>query len=148
MLNRTMKSRRILPVALVLLAPTIGYAQVDTSNWECESCPFDQAYRAEIEVGATNVSDDAARFGNFTGYDEKGTYANVDGQGRYTGERYLLDYTMEDLGLDSRVFEMSVAAPGTFEAHFGYRELPFRRFGTNSTIINQSSDDTLTLPSD
>ncbi len=148
MLNRNMKSRRILPAALVLLAPTIGYAQVDTSNWECESCPFDQGYRAEIEVGATSVSDDAARFGNYTGYDEKGTYANVDGQGRYKGERYLLDYTMEDLGLDSRVFEMSIAAPGTFEVRFGYRELPFRRFDTTSTIFNQSSGDTLTLPSD
>ena len=146
MLNRTMKSRRLLAVPLVLLAPAISYAQVDTSDWECESCPFDQAYRAEIEVGATNVSDDAARFGNYTGYDEKGTYANVDGQGRYSGEKYRVDYTIEDLGLDSRVFEMSVGAPGQFEVDFGYRELPFRRFDTTSTIFNSSTGDTLTLP--
>ena len=146
MLNRTMKSRRLLAVPLVLLAPAISYAQVDTSEWECESCPFDQGYRADIEVGATNVSDDAARFGNYTGYDEKGTYANVDGQGRYSGEKYLVDYTIEDLGLDSRVFEMSVGAPGQFEVDFGYRELPFRRFDTTSTIFNSSAGDTLTLP--
>ncbi len=72
-MKRTMRSRRILVAPVVLLAPTIGFAQVDTSNWECESCPFDQGYRAELEVGATSVSDDAARFGNYTGYDEKGT---------------------------------------------------------------------------
>lgn len=148
MLNKTMKSRRILAVPLALLAPLIGYAQVDTSNWECESCPFDQDYRAEIEVGAANVSDDAARFGNYTGYDEKGTYANVDGEGRYIGDKYLLDYTMEDLGLDSRVFEMSVGAPGQFELRLGYRELPFRRFDTTSTIFDSPAGDTLTLPSD
>jgi MtrB/PioB family decaheme-associated outer membrane protein len=148
MLNRTMKSRRILAAPLILLAPAMGYAQVDTSDWECEFCPFDQGYRAEIEVGATNVSDDAARFGNYTGYDEKGTYANIDGQGRYNNDGYRIDYTMEDLGLDSRVFEMSVGAPGLFEVDFGYRELPFRRFDTTSTVFNPSSGDTLTLPSD
>ena len=107
MLNRTMKSRRKLPAAFILLAPTIGFAQVDTSNWECESCPFDEGYRAELEVGATEVSDDSVRFGNFTGYGEKGTYANVDGQGRYVGEEYRADWYIEDLGLDSRVVELS-----------------------------------------
>ena len=73
MLKQTMKSGRILVAALVLLAPAMSLAQVDTSDWACESCPFDQGYRAEIDAGATNVSDDAARFGNYTGYDEKGT---------------------------------------------------------------------------
>jgi MtrB/PioB family decaheme-associated outer membrane protein len=143
-----MKSLRVLAVPSVLLAPAIGYAQVDTSNWECESCPFDQGYRAEIEAGATNVSDDAARFGNYTGYDEKGTYANVDGQGRYNGDKYLVDYTMEDLGLDSRVFEMSIGAPGQFELRLDYRELPFRRFDTTNTIFDSPTGETLTLPSD
>ena len=147
MLKRTLKSRRTLVAPLVLLAPSIGFAQVDTSDWECESCPFDQGYRAEIEVGATNVSEDAARFGNYTGYDEKGTYANVDGQGRYSGNGYLLDYLIEDLGLDSRVFELSVGAPDAFEVRLGYRELPFRRFDTTSTVFTPSVDDTLTLPS-
>lgn len=146
MLKRTRRSRRLMAAPFILLAPAIGFAQVDTSNWECESCPFDQGYRADIEVGATNVSEDAARFGNYTGYDEKGTYANVDGQGRYTSDGYLLDYTMEDLGLDSRVFELSVGAPGTYEVHFGYRELPFRRFDTSSTIFSGSADGTLALP--
>ena len=145
MLNKTMKPRRTL-IAL-LLVPALSYAQVDTSDWACESCPFDEGYRAKIAAGGTNVSDDAARFGNFTGYDEKGTYANVDGKGRYNGDGYRVDYLIEDLGLDSRVFEMSVGSEGLFEVNFGYREIPFRRFDTTSSIFNQSSDRTLTLPS-
>jgi MtrB/PioB family decaheme-associated outer membrane protein len=145
MLKETMTPRRTL-VAL-LLAPALSWAQVDTSDWACESCPFDEGYRAEIDAGATNVSDDAARFGNFTGYDEEGTYANLDGQGRYNGDGYRLDYMMEDLGLDSRAFELEVGSEGVFEVNFGYRELPFRRFDTTRTIFTGSSVGTLTLPS-
>lgn len=147
MLRNVMKSGRTWVAPLVLLAPTIGLAQVDTSDWACESCPFDKGYRAEVEVGATNASDDVARFGNYTGYDDIGTYGNVDGQGRYNSDGYLLDYVIEDLGLDSRVFELNVGVPGTFRVNFGYRELPFRRFDKTSTVFNPSSGDTLTLPS-
>ena len=88
MMKRTINARNILIAPLVLLAPGMSFAQVDTSDWTCESCPFDQGYRAEVAAGATSVSDDAARFGNYTGYDEKGVYANVDGQGRYNRNGY------------------------------------------------------------
>ncbi len=144
MLNNTLKSRRALTA--LLLAPALSWAQVDTSDWACESCPFDEGYRAQIDAGATNVSDDAARFGNYSGYDEKGTYGNLDGQGRYNGDGYRLDYFMEDLGLDSRAFGLSVSSEGLFGLRFGYRELPFRRFDTGSTIFRAASSDTFALP--
>ena len=147
MLRKSMKSGRAWVAPLVLLAPAISLAQVDTSDWACESCPFDEGYRAEVEVGATNASDDVARFGNYTGYDDIGTYGNVDGQGRYNGDGYLLDYVIEDLGLDSRVFELEVGVPGTFGIQFAYRDLPFRRFDKTTTVFNPGSGDTLTLAS-
>ncbi len=145
MLNNITKSRRAL-VAL-LLAPALSWAEVDTSEWACESCPFDAGYRASIDAGATSVSDDAARFGHYTGYDEKGTYGNLDSHGRYSGDGYRLDYYLEDLGLDSRAFGLSVGSEGLFEVRFGYREIPFRRFDTSSTIFRAASSDTLALPS-
>ena len=139
---------RTLIAPLVLLAPAIGLAQVDTSDWKCESCPFDQGYRAEVDAGVTYVGEDGAiRFGNATGYDDKGAYANVDGHGRYVSDGYQLDWTIEDLGLDSRVFELDGGRQGTFGFHVGYRELPYRRFDTTRTVFNPSSSDTLTLPS-
>ena len=147
MMKRTSNARHILIAPLVLLAPGMSFAQVDTSEWACESCPFDQGYRAEVAAGVTSVSDDAARFGNYTGYDEKGTYANVDGHGRYNRNGYRLDWYIEDLGLDSRVFEIASGKQGVFDFRLGYRELPFRRFDTSRTIFVQASDDTLTLPS-
>lgn len=138
---------RTLMSPLLLLVPAVGLAQVDTSNWACESCPFDDGYRAKVEVGGTYVGEDyAGRFGNATGYDDKGGYANVDGEGRYVSDGYQFDWMIEDLGLDSRVVELDGGRQGVFGLHIGYSELPYRRFDTTKTVFSPSTSDTLTLP--
>ncbi len=148
MFTPTKRFPRTLVAPVVLLAPALVFAQVDTSDWACESCPFDEGYRADVNAGGTYVGEDGAiRFGNATGYDEKGGYANVDGDGRYTSDGYRLDWMIEDLGLSSRVIEMDGGRQGTFGFHVGYRELPYRRFDTTRTVFNPSTSDTLTLPS-
>ena len=147
MLNR--KSPFTPTLFALLLAPGIGVADVDTSDWKCESCPFDDGYRANVSAGATYVGKDGAiRFGNATGYDDKGGYANVDGQGRYVSDGYRLDWTLEDLGLDSRVFTLEAGRQGSFGVRVGYRELPYRQFDTTRTVFIPATSDTLTLPSD
>ena len=149
MLNRTLRFTSALGTSLLLLAPGISLAEVDTSDWECESCPFEDGYRADVEAGATYVGEDGAiRFGNATGYDDKGGYANVDGQGRYVSDGYRLDWTVEDLGLDSRVFTLEAGRQGSFGVRVGYRDLPYRQFDTTRTVFDPSRSDTLTLPSD
>ena len=55
MLKKSKRTRRTQLVPLVLLAPTAALAQVDTSEWECEYCPFDEGYRSKIDAGATNL---------------------------------------------------------------------------------------------
>ena len=80
MLKRTLILRRA-PIAL-LLAPALSFAQVDTSDWNCEYCPFEDGYRADYSAGGSYVNEDAARFGNGTGLDEKGAYADLDGEVR------------------------------------------------------------------
>jgi MtrB/PioB family decaheme-associated outer membrane protein len=136
-----------LAIPALLLGAGAATGEADTSDWACEGCPFDEAYRANVSVGATNVSEDAARFGNYTGYDEEGAYGNLDGEGRYNKGGYRLDYTMEELGLDSRAFGLSVDSAGLFGMNFGYREIPFRRFDTTSTIFTQPTSDRHALPS-
>ena len=128
---------------LALLAPAASWAQVDTSNWECEFCPFEDGYTAEVSVGATQVSDDAARFGNGSGYDEEGTYANVDGQGRYDGNGKQLRWYAEDLGLDSRTLIIEGGKQGTFDLALAYSELPYRLFDSTSTIFTQAGNELL-----
>lgn len=137
--------RPLLLVPLFVGLPGVGHA-VDTSNWLCESCPFEEGYTAEVDAGGTYVSDDAARFGNGTGYDEDGGYVAVDGYGRYVEDGYRLDWYAEDLGLDSRVLEIDGGRQGVFGFTLGYSELPYRRFDTSDTVFSRSGGDTLALP--
>ncbi len=132
--------------AILLISPALS-AQVDTSSWICEFCPFESGHRADYEVGATNVSDDSAYFGDATGYDEAGTYLNVDGDGSYQNDAYQMRWTLEDLALDSRFAEITGGRQGTYDYHVSYRELPRRVFDTTQTIFNAASADTLAVPS-
>jgi len=133
-------------LSLLLALPGVVSAQADTSDWVCESCPFEDGYRASYEAGATYVSDDAARFGNATGYDEEGPYANLDGEGVYESDGYRLSWYLEDLGLDSRVAELEGGRQGSYGFYAGYRELPYRLFDTTATVFDASAADTLVLP--
>jgi hypothetical protein len=134
-------------VATLLLTPAAAMAQVDTSDWNCEYCPFDEGYRAEYEAGGSYVNEDAARFGNGTGLDEKGAYIDLNGEGRYLKDGTEVTWYAEDLGFDSRVFEFGAGKAGKFGIDLGYRELPYRLFGDTVTPFTGSGD-TLNLPAD
>jgi len=144
---------RILPTLLSLgviaglgLIGSPAAAQVDTSGWSCEFCPFPAGYQADVEVGASYVSDDAFRFGDASGYDEKGAYPIVAGEGQYNKDGYRLNWYAEDLGLDSRVFEMDGGHQGKYGFYLGYSELPHRVFDSTSTVFTASAGDRLVLP--
>jgi len=140
-------SRRILVIGAMTFA-SLAYGQVpDTSEWACEYCPFEEGHRADVELGATSVSEDSAYFGDATGYDEDGVYANVDGSGSYATDGFRLRWAVEDFGLDSRAVELDGGKPGRFDFNLGYRELPRRQFNTTATVFVQSASDALTLPS-
>jgi MtrB/PioB family decaheme-associated outer membrane protein len=124
-----------------------AFAQVDTSEWTCEFCPFASGYTADVDVGASYVSDDAARFGNANGYDEEGAYVDLEGEGHYANAGYQLNWFAEDLGLDSRVLELDGGRQGRYGFYLGYSELPYRLFDSTSTIYTASAPDSLTLPS-
>ena len=138
-----------LPVLATLLVSPMAFAQdVDTSNWKCEYCPFEDGYRGDYDVGATGVSDDSAYFGNATGYDESGAYANVDGDGSYKSDNQQVEWFIEDLGLDSRVVTLDGGKQGRYGYSFGWSELPYRRFITTSTVHTDAGNANLNLPSD
>jgi len=134
-------------ISVTMSAPAAFAQTVDMSEWACEFCPFDEGQRADFEFGASSVSDDSAYFGDATGYDESGVYANVDGHGGYDSEKHRLRWTLEDLGLDSRFAELEGGRPGMFDYQLAYREMPRRQFDTTTTIFQQPAGDTLSLPS-
>lgn len=122
-------------------------AEVDTSEWLCESCPFESGYRADYEAGVAVVSDDAARFGNGNGFEEDGTYPVLSGEGHLTRDEYQLTWSLENLGVDSRAAVISGGQQGRYGFSFGYRELPYRLFDTTQSVFGQNASGVLTLPS-
>ena len=138
---------RTLVIGTIAVAATAHAQTVDTSEWVCEYCPFEDGHRAELEAGAVNVDEDSAYFGNATGLDEEGTHANLDGDGSYARDGYRLRWTAEDLAHDSRAVELDGGRVGSYDFNLGYRELPRRQFFTTATIFEQSADDALALPS-
>lgn len=136
-------------IALLLVAAHAGAQEIpppDTSKWKCESCPFAKGHEAEYDAGGAYVSDDAARFGNATGYDEAGGYVVADGTGRYASDAQRVEWEFEDLGLDSRSVTIQGGEPGTYRYQLFYSELPYRRFDTTQTVFQPASDELLVLP--
>ncbi|MGI9202456.1 MAG: MtrB/PioB family decaheme-associated outer membrane protein [Woeseiaceae bacterium] len=131
---------------LILCLPAAAIAQVDTSEWKCELCPFEGAYTADLKAGAINVSDSAARFGNSTGLDEDGIEADLGGSGRFANETFQLQWAAENLGLDSREFNVEAGRQGLYGLYLDYDELPYRRFDTTSTVYAIGAGNNLTLP--
>jgi MtrB/PioB family decaheme-associated outer membrane protein len=135
-MRRYKKSALAAAVTAALASPA-ALAQVDTSDWNCEYCPFDEGYRAEYTAGATGIDgDDPFRYGNGTGYDEEGAFAELGFDGKYAGDAVTATWNLQDLGIDSRSAEISIRKPGTFGIDLGYRELPYRLFNTSSTVYS------------
>lgn len=119
----------------------------DTSSWVCEFCPFAEGYQAEYEAGASYVSDDAAYFGNASGYDEEGAYLDLGGSGSLDSSAHQLRWVVEDLGLDSRYLSLSGGNQGLYAYRLSYRDQPRHLFDTTQTVFEQTVPGGLTLPS-
>jgi MtrB/PioB family decaheme-associated outer membrane protein len=140
------QSKLLLALGTIVLAPIVQAQEVDTSEWACEYCPFQQGHEGDYEVGASSVSDDSAYFGNATGLGEEGVYPILDGEGSYAGDAYRMRWTLEDLAHESRVAELEGSHQGTFDYNIGFRQIPYRQFFTTSTIFAESGN-SLLLPS-
>ncbi len=136
----------LVTMAVAALVTTAQSQEVDTSDWDCEFCPFESGYRADYQLGVTNVSDDAAYLGDANGYSEEGNYANVDGAGSYSSDGHQLRWLVKDLGLDSRYAELAGNRQGKLDYSVSYREIPRTQFFGSETIFQQSTSDTLSLP--
>ncbi len=120
---------------LFLLGATFGalsatassaIAAVDTSQWKCESCPFDKAgTSATLDVGVGAVSDNSTKFGDYTGLNKKGGFLVAGGAARYVGGNGVFgSVNASDLGLESRSLAAEVGQEGLYTLRLGYAEIP------------------------
>ncbi len=108
-----------------LTASTASLADpVDTSQWKCESCPFEKGASGTVDLGAGNVSQQSTKFSDFSGLDKE-TYLVADGSARYRNEGgFFGSLQARDLGLDSRTLYGQVGQEGLYTLRLGYDELP------------------------
>jgi len=123
-------------------------AEVDLAKWPCKFCEFEEGFSAKPNLGIGYVSEDSAKFGEYTGLDEKGAYLVADGEARYRNEQgFWFDLSAVDLGLDSRYFGLEGGKQGQYALHLSYKELPHNLSdGAISPFIGAGSS-SLTLPS-
>jgi len=122
-------------------------AKPDTSGWACEKCPFDRGYRADTELGGIYVDESSAKFGNYTGLDEEGGYVLANAEGKSSHESgYVLEYSLENLGLDSRSGIIEGGKQGSYDFFIDYDSIPKYVFDTTETPYLGNGGNLLTLP--
>src|SRR6185369_7465381 len=136
-------------VALGALSLTMGDAAfaVDPSQWTCETCPFEEGTSGSVELGVGAVSDDSAKFGDFTGLERRGAFGIVGATARYRGKSgFFGNLAASDLGLDSRSLSADAGQEGRFGLRLGYAEIPHLLNDTAQSPFLGVGGATLTLP--
>jgi MtrB/PioB family decaheme-associated outer membrane protein len=136
-----------LAIALSLSAGLTQAAQLDTSNWKCANCVFPEGVQGSVELGGYSVSDTSARFGDYTGLDEKGGYALanalIDWWGK-DGMWFSLDG--RELGLDSRSLVAAGGLQGLFKLEVFLQEIPRRFYDDTVSPLAETGLGELGLP--
>lgn len=136
-------------LGLVLLGPLLAEgAPVDTSEWECNFCPFeDGQVTSEVEAGSLYADGVAAKFGEFDGISEDGGYLVLDGS---TGARHengsFWRVMAKDLGLDNGSIGAAAGREGIWQVDLGYVASPHNVYDTTVTPFVAGTDSSLTLP--
>ena len=139
-------------VAAVLLTASASVraedpAPPDTANWKCSKCVFADGYAAEAELGAGYLDDASAKFGDYTGLDDDGAYVLAGAEGSAVHESgYRLDYSLQDLGLESRSIEIEGGKQGAYEFGLNYDRVPHTISDTGASVFNGIGSTDLTLP--
>ncbi len=120
----------------------------DTTQWKCESCPYDKAGASgSVELGAGNVSGDSRHFGDFTGLAGKSAFVIAGGDVRYRAEGGLFgNASAVDLGLRSRSLAAELGQEGLYSLRLGYDEIPHRLYDIASTPFIGQGQAVQTLP--
>jgi MtrB/PioB family decaheme-associated outer membrane protein len=144
---KILSSLHLLAALGVLGAASEASAQVDTSQWRCSSCPYPKGTSGQVDAGVGTVTDSSQKFGDYTGLDEKGAFAILDGTVSHRSEEgYYADLWAADLGLDNRRLSGRAGREGLYSLNLGYAEIPRHLTEGARTPFIGSGGRVLTLP--
>lgn len=137
----------ILLSAQAAMAAAADNTAVDTSEWACKFCAFEEGFSGTVELGLGNVSDDSFKFGEYNGLNEKGGFliGNAALRSRGANANYW-NVDASNLGLDTRSLGVEGGKQGTYKVILQYDELPHYISDSAATPYLGSGTDTLTLP--
>jgi MtrB/PioB family decaheme-associated outer membrane protein len=125
-----------------------GADSVDTSQWKCKYCAFEEGSSGTVEAGLGYVSKDSFKFGEYTGLNQQGGFFVGNASVRFRGEDAAYwNIDASDLGLDSRSLNAEGGRQGTYKVYFKYKELPHFISDSVQTPFLGVGSDSLTLPS-
>jgi MtrB/PioB family decaheme-associated outer membrane protein len=145
------KTLSIITMTAFALAPFWVNAQSESE----EEDPDDDTvviYESNIDFGFGYLSEDSAKFGEWTGLDDQGVYAigsfTIRGRPAYDGDSLQYwEARGSNLGLDSRSLSGEYGVQGKYELSFSYDKIPHLRFDDASTPFRGVGTSNLTLPS-
>ena len=133
--------------ALPAAAAAADNAAVDTSEWKCETCQFEEGTSGSVEVGAGAVSDQSAKFGDYTGLNKKGAYFIGDSDMRYRGkDGAYWNLNAANIGLDARSLSAEGGEQGKYKLLLKYDQIPHFLSDTAQTPFGGSGGPSLSLP--
>ena len=135
---------------LCSMVPPVAFAQQempDVSKWQCNLCKFEQGASGSIEAGAGNVSNGSAKFGDYTGLNEKGGYFIGEATSRYRGaDGMYWNVRASDIGLDSRSASLEGGRQGAYRLFLDSDAIPRYTTETARTPFLGSGGTVLALP--
>jgi len=145
--RRTVHALAVAGACLSLWSPGVA-AEVDTSKWKCELCPFSRGLSGDVAVGAKTVSDAENTFGNYTGYDDDTVYSGFGVQDvRYWGDSGYTAY-VDAFGYNTDSFELTFGGgkQGRWSTDFLVDFLPVRKGEGTETVYDNLDGTPQTLP--
>jgi MtrB/PioB family decaheme-associated outer membrane protein len=108
------------------VAASSALAAVDTSQWKCETCPFEkEATSAVLDIGIGGAKGDTPKFGDHSGVYDKRFFLVAGGKLRHLGQGGMFGSVQaSDLGLDTRALAAEIGSEGLYTLRFGYSEMP------------------------
>jgi MtrB/PioB family decaheme-associated outer membrane protein len=118
-----------------------------TANWRCATCPDSQGWALDLDFGPAYVGDDAFRFGDYAGLDEKGGFLFGDFAGRYqdSNARYF-SFEGFTLSPSFTALFMEGGKQGVYRVRGSFQSIPRRFYDATLTPFLGNGSDTLSLP--
>jgi len=133
--------------ALGVLSAAAGsaIAAPDTSQWKCETCPFEKTgVTGAVDAGLLLVSDKAAKFGEFNGLNRQGGYLSLGGELRYRADSGFFGNLTGSSGLG--MIDGNLGVEGLYRLNVRYAEIPHHLSDDGATPFLGVGSSKLSLP--